>query len=150
MDGLPTYLLKKSIFIINQELSNLLTNVDFTVFFDNDLNLKLSSDTRLDVEQNCIQSSGKERTFAALALKMALRKINKKNLPNFILLDEVFGKLINKSVDQFIEFLNDITKEINKLRENEMSEQDQTDLKNTTGNLSIQGPSYNVKTNKTK
>jgi hypothetical protein len=31
-----------------------------------------------------------------------------------------------------------------------MSEQDQTDLKNTTGNLSIQGPSYNVKTNKTK
>ena len=49
----------------------------------------------------------------------------------------------NKTIQEDIE-------QQNKLRENEMSEQDQTDLKNTTGNLSIQGPSYNVKTNKTK
>jgi hypothetical protein len=38
-DGLPTYLLKKSIHIINQELNNILLDVNFTLFFDNELNL---------------------------------------------------------------------------------------------------------------
>lgn len=114
-DGLPTYLLKKSIHVINQELSNLLTNVDFTVFFDEELVLKLSSDSRLDVTQDAVESSGKERTFAALALKVALRKINKKSKPDFVMFDEVMGKLYAESVDEFMEFLNDISKELGKV-----------------------------------
>jgi DNA repair exonuclease SbcCD nuclease subunit len=114
-DGLPTYLLKKSIHLINQELSNLLSNVDFSIYFDDELNLKLSSDNRLDVNQNVIESSGKERTFSALALKVALRKINKKSKCDLLLLDEIMIKLLNKSVDEFIEFLDDVSKEIGKL-----------------------------------
>lgn len=114
-DGLPTYLLKKSIHIINQELSNLLTNVDFTAYFDDELNLKLSADNRLDVCQNAIESSGKERTFISIALKLALRKVNKKSKCDFMLFDEVMGKLLAKSVDEFIEFLDVVVSQIGKV-----------------------------------
>lgn len=114
-DGIPTYLLKKSIHLINKELNDLLTNVDFTLFFNDDLILKLSMDDRLDVSQNAIESSGKERTFCALALKVALRQINVKSRPNFIILDEIMGKLYEKSVMEFIELLDEIKNKIDKI-----------------------------------
>jgi exonuclease SbcC len=114
-DGIPTFLLKKSIELLNTDLNNLLTNVDFTVFFDEDLKLRLSTKNRLDVSQNAIESSGKERTFIAVALKIALRKINTNSKCDFIIFDEIMGKLLNNSVDQFIEFLTDISKNIGKL-----------------------------------
>lgn len=114
-DGIPTYLLKKSIHLINKELNDLLTNVDFTLFFDDNLILKLSMDDRLDVSQNAIESSGKERTFCALTLKIALRQINVKSRPNFIILDEIMGKLYEKSVMEFIELLDEIKNKIDKI-----------------------------------
>jgi DNA repair exonuclease SbcCD ATPase subunit/DNA repair exonuclease SbcCD nuclease subunit len=114
-DGIPTFLLKKSIELLNTDLNNLLTNVDFTVFFDDELKLRLSTKNRLDVSQNAIESSGKERTFIAVALKIALRKINTNSKCDFIIFDEIMGKLLNNSVDQFIEFLTDISKNIGKL-----------------------------------
>lgn len=114
-DGLPTYLLKKSVNIINQELSNILSNVDFTAFFNDNIELQMSSDIRLDVTQDALQGSGKERTFMAIALKTALRKINNNSRPNFILLDEVMGKLLEESVDEFSELLEDISNQIEKI-----------------------------------
>jgi len=114
-DGLPSFLLKKSIHIINQELNNILTDVDFTLFFDEDLNLKLSHDIRMDIAQNAIESSGMERTFCAIALKIALRKINNKSKPNLILLDELFGKLVERSVEKLINLLDVIKNEVDKL-----------------------------------
>jgi DNA repair exonuclease SbcCD ATPase subunit len=114
-DGIPTYLLKKSIHLINKELNDLLTNVDFTLFFNDNLILKLSMDDRLDVSQNAIESSGKERTFCALTLKIALRQINVKSRPNFIILDEIMGKLYEKSIMEFVELLDEIKKKIDKI-----------------------------------
>lgn len=114
-DGLPTFLLKKSVHIINEELSKLLSDVDFSVYFDDDLNFKLSSNTRMDVAQNAIESSGMERTFTAVALKIALRKVNNKSKPNIILLDEIMGKLVEESVDIFITLLDAIKNEVDKL-----------------------------------
>lgn len=114
-DGLPTYLLKKSIHIINQELNNILLDVNFTLFFDNDLNLKLSSNNRIDISQNAIESSGMERTFSAVALKMALRKVNNKSKPNFIMFDEIMTKLVNDSVDKFIMMIDNIKDNVDKL-----------------------------------
>jgi len=114
-DGLPTFLLKKSIHIINIELAKILSDVDFTVYFDSELNLKLSADNRLDVAQNAIESSGMERTFTAVALKIALRKVNNKSKPNFILLDEIMGKLVDDSVEMFITLLDNIKQEVDKL-----------------------------------
>jgi hypothetical protein len=49
------------------------------------------------LDQNAIESSGKERTFCALVLKIALRQINVKSRPNFIILDEIMGKLYENS-----------------------------------------------------
>lgn len=114
-DGIPTYLLKKSIHLINKELNDLLTEVDFTLFFDDSLNLKMSMDERLDVTQNAIESSGKERTFCALALKIALRQINIKSRPNFLILDEIMGKLIENSITEFLSLLETIKTKIDKV-----------------------------------
>ena len=114
-DGLPSYLLRKSINIINQELSNLLIEVDFNLFFDEKLVLKLSHDIKSDIAQNAIESSGMERVFSAVGLKIALRKINNKSKPNFIMLDEVMGKLVATSVDKFIILLDTIKEQVDKL-----------------------------------
>lgn len=114
-DGIPTFLLKKSIHLINKELNDLLTNVDFTLFFDDDLILRMSMDDRLDVSQSVITSSGMERTFCALALKMALRQINVKSKPGIIFLDECMGKLIGDSIQQFTDFLDNLKNKVNKI-----------------------------------
>ena len=118
-DGIPTFLLRKSIHIINRELNSLLSNVDFTLHFDENLLLKLSPDIRLDISQNAIESSGKERTFCALALKMALRQINVKSKPNFIVLDEITGKLIegnvHNSIQEFTDFLEIMKTKLKKI-----------------------------------
>ncbi len=113
-DGLPTFLLKKSIHIINNELMNLLSNVDFNLFFDNELNLKMKS--KIDENSyNAVEGSGKERTFHACALKMALRKINNISKPEFILYDEIMNKLVDKSVDEFTDFLYNLKNYIDKI-----------------------------------
>ena len=87
-DGVPTYLLKQSVNIINSELQNYLTEVDFDVYFDEQLKLKLSpkKGNKSEYAINAIESSGKERTFAAISLKMALRSINNKPKTDFIIL----------------------------------------------------------------
>jgi len=112
--GLPTYLLTKNIDILNEELNSLLTNINFTLFFDEDLNLKLQHDG-LDDIINVIETSGMERTFSAIILKMVLRIINFKSKPNFMFLDEVINRLVNKSVDKFMELLEVLKNKIDKL-----------------------------------
>jgi DNA repair exonuclease SbcCD ATPase subunit/DNA repair exonuclease SbcCD nuclease subunit len=114
-DGIPSYLLKKSIHLINHELTELLSNVDFTLYFDEELELKMSMDDRMDVSQPAITSSGMERTFCALALKIALRQINVKSKSNVIFLDECTGKLIGESVQQFMDFLEILKTKVKKV-----------------------------------
>jgi DNA repair exonuclease SbcCD ATPase subunit len=114
-DGIPTYLLKQSINLINAQLDTYLTDVDFVVYFDKDLKLKLSAKNRLDISQSALESSGKERTFIALALKMALRTINNKPKSNFMMLDEVMGKLKNNSVDEFLDMVKELKENIDKI-----------------------------------
>jgi len=111
-DGIPTYLLKQSISLINEELDELLNDVDFNVKFNDDLKLKLNPKNNIKIEQNALESSGKERTFAALSLKTALRAINNKPKGDIIFFDEVMGKLVDESVNEFIEFLNLIKQKI--------------------------------------
>jgi DNA repair exonuclease SbcCD ATPase subunit len=53
--------------------------------------------------------------WVAIALKMALRKINKKSKPNFIMLDEIMLKLLNASVEKFITLLDRIKTQVDKL-----------------------------------
>lgn len=114
-DGIPTSLLKLSINNINDEISNVLKKQDYIAYFDTDLNLLMSSLNKLSSNQNVIEGSGKERTFIALGLILALRRINNTSKPNFILLDEMTGKLIDESVEEFMELLYNIKELIDKI-----------------------------------
>lgn len=125
--GLPTYLLTKNIDILNEELSSLLTSINFTLYFDEDLILKLQHDGLSDVI-NVIETSGMERTFSAIVLKMVLRVINFKSKPNFMFLDEVINRLVNKSVDKFMELLETLKTKIDKLIVIEHNNDIQSDL----------------------
>jgi len=111
-DGVPTMLLKRMIGNINEELSYMLLGQPYSSYFDENLVLKLSHFSKLESSQNAIESSGKERTFISLALKMALRSINKRTKPNFVMLDEIMGKLINNSIEEFMELLKKITDKV--------------------------------------
>lgn len=114
-DGIPTFLLKKNLDIINYHLEKMLEDVDFILYFNENIELKMSSKNRIDVSQNAVESSGAERTFCSLALKMALHEINTTSKPDFILLDEIMGKLIENSIDEFRNFLNLIKDKIDKI-----------------------------------
>lgn len=113
-DGLPTYLLKKSIHIINNELNMLLSDVNFNLHFDDNLNLKMKSKISLK-DYNAVEGSGMERTFNSVVLKIALRKINNTSKPDFILFDEIMNKLVDNSVDYFIELLYNLKNHIDKI-----------------------------------
>ena len=114
-DGLPTFLLQKSRELINIEMNDMLTNLDFDVFFDEYLNLKMYMKKTPLAIQNTLEGSGKERTFAAIVLKMALRTINNKSRPNIFLMDEVMLKLKGKSVKQFNDLLLFLKTKIDKI-----------------------------------
>lgn len=114
-DGIPSYLINKNINKINNELETILEEVDFILYFNQNIELKMSNKNRLDVCQNAIVSSGAERTFCSLALKTALYNINCQSKADFIILDEVFGKLVENSVEEFTNLLYSIKNKINKI-----------------------------------
>lgn len=114
-DGLPSFLLRKSIDIINNELMNLLEDVDFQIFFNNDLVLELVHDITPKETIECVTSSGMERTFSAIVLKLALRKINTKSKPSFLIFDEIMGKLNKKNVEKFNNLIEKIKKQIDNI-----------------------------------
>lgn len=113
-DGIPTFLLNKSKDLINMELENILSNVNFSIYFDDDLNLKFYEDVK-DNSINLITASGMQRTFGVMALRMALRSINNKSRPNFMLFDEIMGKLKGKSIELFNVLLDKIKNNIDKI-----------------------------------
>lgn len=112
-DGLPSYIIKMNIGIINQELSRLLCDEEFIIYFDEDLNFKMSPNDRLDIFQPILSGSGKERTLSSICLKISLSKINKNCKIGLLLLDEVMSKLDSNSVVDFNVLLDKIKSEIN-------------------------------------
>jgi DNA repair exonuclease SbcCD ATPase subunit len=113
-DGIPTKLLKQhSIPVINKTLSKLLENVSFNVWLDPDeITLKMADISKTDAVIDCISGSGMERTFSAIAFKFCLNELNIKSRPSLIILDEVTGKLVDESVELFVELLFIIKKKI--------------------------------------
>ena len=105
-DGIPSVILKKSIPLINIELSNLLQGMSFSVWFNDDLDLKMSHNIQPNSVIDAIEGCGKERTFIAVCIKTALNRVNTYNRPDFIMLDEIMGKLIGNSVEQFRDLLH--------------------------------------------
>lgn len=116
-NGIPKQML--SVYVIpkiNLELKNLLEELQFNVWLDPiELRPKLTYKNNTNSTIDAISSSGKERTFASLSLKQALVSINKKSKPKLFLLDEVTGKLVDESVQEFMDLINIIKRKVNKL-----------------------------------
>lgn len=117
-DGIPTQILRTILLPkINEQLSSLLANVDFNVWLDaEELRPKMCYTSRPQAVIDCISSSGKERTFSSLSLKLALNEVNAKSKPTMFMLDEVTGKLDNEgSVEEFVELLQTMKLKAKKL-----------------------------------
>jgi metallophosphoesterase superfamily enzyme len=106
-DGIPRQMLANYILPkINITLEKILAVAPFKVWLDpDDLRPKLAYNNRPTSVIDCISASGKERTFSSIVLKFALNQINVKAKPSIFLLDEIMGKLLNDSVEEFIEIL---------------------------------------------
>lgn len=111
-DGIPKQMLTTQIIPkINKEIEIILDNSDITVWLDNEeLTLKMCYNQHPDAIIDAISSSGMERTFTSIPYKIALNKINAKSKPNFILLDEIMGKLDSECVVKFTQLLNVVKK----------------------------------------
>jgi DNA repair exonuclease SbcCD ATPase subunit len=116
-NGIPTLLLKKySIPEINNTLNDLLKEVPFNVWLDEeDLTLKMCDINNTSAIIDCLSSSGKERTFAALSLKHCLNELNIKSKPSILILDEVTGKLIGESIGEFVNILSILKRKIDNI-----------------------------------
>ena len=116
-DGVPRQILRNHILPkINKETSNILAVSPFNVYLDaEDLRPKLVYYDAPEAVIDAISASGKERTFASIALKVALTQINVKSKPSLFLLDEIMGKLTGDHVNEFIEILQNIKNKYNHL-----------------------------------
>jgi DNA repair exonuclease SbcCD ATPase subunit len=114
-DGIPSTLLKKLIPKVNMYLQGYTEDIDFNVFFDNELFFQMSKKDSPDIIQNVISGSGMERVFACICLRLALRFMNNRSRPNILLLDELFGKLSERNAINFINLMNKVKQDIDKI-----------------------------------
>lgn len=114
-DGLPKLLLLRMRDDINIELSNLLSDMNFNVFFDENMTLKMYHNSKPDAIIDVISGCGMERSFISVVLRLALRMINNKSVGNLLFLDELTGKLVDESVVKFFELLHNMKDRIDKI-----------------------------------
>ena len=114
-EGIPSTLLKKLIPKVNMYLENYSEDIDFNVFFDNDLFFQMCKKENPTVIQNVISGSGMERVFACICLRLALRFMNNRSRPNILLLDELFGKLSERNAMNFINLMSKVKLDIDKI-----------------------------------
>ena len=114
-EGIPSTLLKKLIPKVNMYLQGYTEDIDFNVFFDNELFFQMSKKDTPEIIQNVISGSGMERVFACICLRLALRFMNNRSRPNILLLDELFGKLSERNAINFINLMNKVKQDIEKI-----------------------------------
>lgn len=100
-NGVSKMVLRKTLPIINSELSRILDDVcDFDVeVYLNDKNEVMFNIIRDDVASDLAGASGFEKTASALALRHVLGNISTMPRPNFITLDEILGKVSKEFYD---------------------------------------------------
>jgi len=114
-DGIPSTLLKKLIPKVNMYLQGYTEDIDFNVFFDDELFFQMSKKDTPEIIQNVISGSGMERVFACICLRLALRFMNNRSRPSILLLDELFGKLSEKNAVNFINLMSKVKQDIDKI-----------------------------------
>jgi DNA repair exonuclease SbcCD ATPase subunit len=114
-EGIPSTLLKKLIPKVNMYLQGYTEDIDFNVFFDDELFFQMCKKDTPEIIQNVISGSGMERVFACICLRLALRFMNNRSRPNILLLDELFGKLSERNAINFISLMNKIKQDVDKI-----------------------------------
>jgi exonuclease SbcC len=98
--GIPTYIMRKQIPVINKELSSILQDATgFTIEFEiNERNMNVFlnyGDSRRPIE--C--ASGMEKMISSLAIRVALSNISNLNKPDMLIVDEGFGTLDPQNIE---------------------------------------------------
>lgn len=114
-NGISKMVLRNTLPLINAELSRLLNGVcDFTVEIvvteKNDVMFYLIKD---GVKSDLNSGSGFERTASALALRAVLGNISTMPRPNFIVFDEILGKVARENYDNMKLLYDKILKNYN-------------------------------------
>lgn len=112
-EGLPFEILKEFIPIINDFLETLLSDVNFNIFFDENIKLKIKKEN--GSVQDVLQGSGMEKSFISFILKIAMIQTNNNNRFDFIMLDEVMDKLDADNLEHFIQVLNKTKEWVSKI-----------------------------------
>ena len=111
--GISKSILKNYIPEINNELSKLLSDIcNFSVEIDmnmNNMELILNMrDNKTQIVKPLRSGSGFEKTLSSLALRIVLSKINCLSKPDFIVLDEVLGKVSEENLQDMSSFFEKI------------------------------------------
>ena len=114
-DGIPATILTKSLKFINTQMEELLVNVNFRIYIDEEFTFRMMPIEFPGVVMSALSGSGMERTFAALVLRIALRMLNNKSRNNILILDEVLGKLSLKNFQKFLIILQTIKPDFEKI-----------------------------------
>lgn len=111
-NGVSKMVLRKTLPIINSELSRLLDDVcDFEIeVVLTDKNEVMFNIIKDGVSSNLSGASGFERTASSLALRCVLGNISTMPRPNFITLDEILGKVARENYDNMRSLYSKIEK----------------------------------------
>ena len=102
-DGISYDIISSNLFLINEEINKLMSGVvNFTVTLEHNQNSK-----EIDIYFNHIANkkrlievcSGAEKTFAALAIRVALTNVTTLPRSNILILDEIFGALDSEYIE---------------------------------------------------
>ena len=99
--GISKLVLRSVLPIINSELQRLLdevTDFDVEIFIDDKNEVKFSL-IKDEVEKPLKSGSGFELTSASIALRCVLGKMSTLPMPNFIVFDEVLGRVANSNIE---------------------------------------------------
>ena len=112
-NGISKMVLKKTLPIINSELSRLLEDVcDFDIEVAlTDKNEVVFNIIKDDVASSLGGASGFEKTASALALRCVLGNISTMPRPNFLILDEILGGVASENYDNMREMYKKIEKD---------------------------------------
>lgn len=100
-NGISKMVLRNTLPIINAQISTLLNNVcDFTVSVEiNDKNEIMFYLVKDGIKSDLFSGSGFERTASALALRTVLGKMSTLPKINFLILDEIMGRVAKENYD---------------------------------------------------
>ena len=111
-NGISKLIMRTMMPVINSELQRLLQdscyfNLEIRISDKNEVEFIMIDNSTGD-ERLMSSGSGYERTIASMALRAVLAKVSSLPKPNFIALDEPFGKISNDNLDLVGEFFNKI------------------------------------------